>query len=345
MAVVTISQTTPNPPLQFSSTDELFLRAWYSSTFLAGDGVTPVEGGDGKSGFYYNIECSLNGDGNLVIPAFDVQATTASNPTALFTGQLYINGAPDKVIFGTGSNGWPIPTVYGDVVTYDDLARYAGTIFLVYPPLSFFTATEVIEEIRRLAGDFMYAAVGVNGISQPSVAPINPSVPIFFGQNDPAVGDLHGPLVDGFVPRATSDVQTVAGTIADDGTNVQIQTLEYFQAGDFNDLQNGSYIDVNDTLGRADVFAGSDGGDEYAGVAALCGSGDAEVFLQTTGYSNVYGHKSLTRIGDGQQANNGTVVEVDDVLRLIKLTNVPTSDPAELGAIWSDGGTLKISAG
>lgn len=346
MAVVQISQTTPQPNLQFSSTDELFLRAWYSNTFLASDGVTSVQSGNGQSGFYYNIECSINGDGNLVIPAFDVQATTASNPTALFTGQLFVNGAPDRVIFGTGSNGWPIPTIYGDVVTYDELARYAGTIFLVYPPLSFFTATEVIEEIRRLAGNFMYAAVGVNGIGQPSVAPDVASEPIFFGVNDPAVGNMHGDLSIGRVPRALYTDTVEDGQIQDDDTDgVSIQILTPFQAGDWEALGNNSYIDVSDDDGVANLFAGSDAQAQYAGVAAMCGGGDAEVFVQSTDYTNLYGNKAITKMGDGDGENNGTVVEVDDDARLIKLTNVPTSDPAVLGAIWSDSGVLKISAG
>lgn len=343
--IVQISQTTPQPPLQFASTDELFLRAWYSNTFLAGDGVTPVEGGNGQSGFYYNIECSINDDGNLVIPAFDVQATTESNPTALFIGQLFVNGSPDRVIFGSGSNGWPVPAVYGDVVTYDDLSRYARTVFLVSPLNNVFTADETILEIRRIAGDFLYAAVGVNGIGQPSVAPVDASAPIFFGQNDPAVGDLHGPVEADNVPRGSGPDNLIPGTITDDGENVGVPTLQYFQAGDFDDNQNGSYIDVNDTLGRADLFAGSDAQAEYAGIAAACGGGDAEVFVQTTDYTNLYGHKAITRIGDGESGNNGTMVEVDDDAELIKVTNLPTVDPVVAGALWNSSGTVKVSAG
>jgi hypothetical protein len=153
---------------------------------VAGDGVTPVVGGNGKTGFYDLIDCSVNGSGFLVIPAFDVQATTESNPTAGFFGQLYVDGAARTIIFGgQAQSGWAIPVTYGSVISYDELATYNRAKRLVFPPETYFTADQTIEEIRRLAGDLAYAGVGVLGRTQLSTAPDDPVHPIAVGDNDP----------------------------------------------------------------------------------------------------------------------------------------------------------------
>lgn len=342
MAVVQISATTPQPPLQFD-TDDLYVRGWYSNNFIAGDGVTPVEGGNGQTGFFYNTLCTRNDAGHLVIPARDRQATTDSNPSAVYFERLYVGGAPNQPII----DGWAIPTIYGSIIAYDELARYNAAVFILNAPSTYPTYDQMIAEILRLAaaGAQNYAAVGVLGLVQMSWPPDVASEPTAWSESDPRVGNVRGTLTAASVPVADGTQDLIDSPITYDGIDISIQSLNAFQAGDYQDVQNGSYVSVNDSTGRADLFAGSDDGDEYAGVAAVCGTGDAEVFLQSTDYTNVYGHKGITRIGDGEQTNNLTMLEVDDDLELIKLTNVPTSDPAVENAIWSDGGALKISAG
>ena len=91
--LVTITEFTINPPLQVAS-DNLVLRCWYSNDFIAGDNVTPVQGGNGQEGFYYTIPCTRDLSSNLVVPDFQIQATTESSPTATFQARLYIDEAP-----------------------------------------------------------------------------------------------------------------------------------------------------------------------------------------------------------------------------------------------------------
>jgi hypothetical protein len=183
--ILTISQTTPNPTQQYLGTVPV-LRGYYSHRFVAGDEVTPVEQGNGLTGFFYEIPCSINIFGQLVIPAFEIQTTTDGNlPTSRFTARLFDqSGVPREIIFG-GNSGWQIPTLFGSNVTWADLFRYNQAARLLNPPPTYFTAEQVIMEILALAGQFDYARVGHNGIAQPDVAPVVASEPIFVGVNSP----------------------------------------------------------------------------------------------------------------------------------------------------------------
>lgn len=315
--LITITETIPNPPLQFD-TDDLFLRGWYSNSFVAGDQITPVEGGDGKTGFYYNIACSRGLSNNLVIPEFVVQATTESNPTATFFGQLYVDGSPQDFIFGTGGAGWSIPTVYGSSVTFYQLAQYNAAITLFYPPPTFLTATQTIALILNL-------------IAQQIIADA-----------------ITGALSANRIPRAATESTLTDSQIQDNGTNVTIDTLNTVQMGDVNDNQNGSYISINDTEGRVSFQAGGDSNAQYAGISAVAGVDQSEFYIQgSAGNGYNYGAFSdgIAKLGDALEENNGTRIEIDDVNEWIKLHNLPTSDPGELNALWKDGTTIKISAG
>lgn len=344
---VQISQTTLNPPLQVADSDEVFLRAWYTNNFVAGDGVTGVQGGNGQSGFYYSIACSRNGQGNVVIPAFDVQETTLSNPTAGFFGQLFINGSPSRMVFGTpeATAGWQIPTAYGSVVGFDELARYNATVQILYAPNTFFTANQTIAEIQRLAaGVQTYAGVGILGLTQLSFAPDSPSAPIALGENDPRVNT---DLTENTVPRVGPDNTLLDGLPTDDGTDWEIQTENYVRFGDFALNEGGTRFILNDTFATAQLLAARDAGASYAGVvASALGADPASVQVQATGYVYLINTaQGVLVLGDGAGVNNGTRIVIDDVSELIKLVNLPTSDPTTADALWNDAGTLKISAG
>lgn len=348
MSTVTITAIIPQPPLQVQDGDTVTFRGWYTNSFVGADGVTPVEGGNGQRGFFYEYDCSINDDGNVVIPAIEIQPTTESNPSAGFFGALFINGSFAQTIIGNpqATAGWQIPTIYGPTMNFGQLALYNAAVQLLFASNSFFTQNQTIQEIQLLAGQFLYAAVGINGIGQPSVPPAVASEPIFFGVNDPAVGNLHGTFTTGAVPRASGTHDLIASQITDDGTDVGIQCVNEVQMGDYQDLQNGSYIEVDDTAGRANLFAGAGPAQsQYAGVAAVCGVGQAQIFIQATGYTYLFGENGIVVLGDGTGDNNGTMITIDDVAQLIKLANIPTSDPAVLNALWSDSGTLKLSAG
>ncbi len=346
--MIQISQTTLQPALQILTGASVHLRGWYTNSFVAGDGVTSVQGGNGQSGFFYDITCSVNGDGFTIIPAFDVQETTLSNPSAGFFGQLFIDGSPGQMVFGypQATAGWQIPTVYGSVISFDQLAIYNAAVQLLWPPPTFPTFEQMIAEINRIAGNFAYAAVGVNGIGQPSVAPDDPAAPIFFGVNDPAVGDLHGSLSPNTVPRASATKTLTNGLATDDGIDWGVQTVNYVQLGDYGAVVGGTRFAINDTFGLFQLLAARAAGAEYAGMVATAAAGDPSVEIQATGYSYLKNtSQGVLKLGDAAGGNNSTTVTVDDVQQLILLTNVPTADPHVFGAIWNSSGILQLSAG
>ncbi len=154
------------------------------------------------------------------------------------------------------------------------------------------------------------------------------------------------PLSFGVVPRVLYQNTLVDGLFQDDGTDIGAQTVNSVQFGDYGFEANGTYLQLNDAEGVANFFAGGDSQAQYAGLAALCAVGLAQVFLQATGYSYVFGENGVVVLGDGLNENNGTRVIIDDVTRLIKLYELPTSDPGVANALWKENGvTVKISQG
>ena len=139
-------------------------------SFIAGDGVTPIEAGNGQtgSGFYYEIDCSVNGSGYVVIPVFTIQTTTDGNlPLSLFTGQLFDDGAPREIIFGfqNSAQGWSIPATLAPNCALSDLWEYNQASVLFYPPLTYWTADQVIEYVSAHGGSGFSGPSGYSGFS------------------------------------------------------------------------------------------------------------------------------------------------------------------------------------
>ncbi len=193
-SVVTVSQYTAEPPVQIDETSTFEVRGWYTRDFIGGDAVTPVYGNDtsGEQGPYYNVTCHLNVSGNLIVPAHDIQATTLSNPTANYFEGLWVDGAFVQMLMPNNnvSSGWQIPTIYGSIIAIDEIALYNRAKRLLFPPDTYPTFDEVVLLIQRLAGNFDYAAVGVNGITSMSVPPALASLPIAVGDNDARVNNI-----------------------------------------------------------------------------------------------------------------------------------------------------------
>lgn len=217
--IVQVEQYTPDPPLQVDSGSELEVRGWFSRDFISADGVTPVAGNaySGEQGPYYVIGASLNGSGNLVVAAHDIQATTLSNPTGNYFEGLWVDSAFVRYLMPNteGASGWQIPTIYGPVIAFDEIATYNRARRLLSRSDTYFTADETITEILRLAGNFMYAGVGINGITSLSVAPAVASLPIAVGINDPRVsrGTGTGMLVAASVTTILTALITASSAI------------------------------------------------------------------------------------------------------------------------------------
>lgn len=192
-SIVEIEQYTPNPPIQVSTDSLLEVRGFYTHSFIGGDGVTPVAGNasQGEQGPYYSTTPTLDGSGNLVVPAHSVQVTTLSSPTGNYFEGLWVDGAFVQWLMPNNqvSSGWQIPALFGTPVAFDEIATSNAAKTLLNAPDQYATLAEVVQLIERLAGDFMYAAVGVNGISSASYAPALASLPIFVSDNDPRAVD------------------------------------------------------------------------------------------------------------------------------------------------------------
>src|SRR6185436_19559647 len=141
-----------------------------------------------QTGFFFDIECSINSDGNVVIPVFTIQSTTDGNlPLSLFTGQLFDNDAPREIIFGfeNSGQGWAIPTQLGSNVALSDLWRYNQATVLFYPPLTYPTYDQRVMYVQThgvsgFSGDTGYSGFsGLSGYSGTSG---------FSGQNPGASG-------------------------------------------------------------------------------------------------------------------------------------------------------------
>lgn len=290
MSLITISETIPQPPIHLASGATAVLRGYYSQRFLDSGGE-PVFAGDGRSGFYYEIACTVNDDDELVIPEFSIKTTDNGQDiqTSLFTGQLFVDSEPSTIIFGIPNGpGWIISASLGAETSWEQLDIFnQGRALLANQLYTYLTAAETAALIQSII------------------------------DADEDIGNTHGVFTAGRIPRATDTDSLEDSQISDDGVTVGIQTLNTVQLGDYGAQQNHSYIDVNDNSGEANLYAGADDQTQYAGVAARAEIGNAEVFIQTTDQTHLYGNLSITKLGDGQDEGNSTQVRIDDENQMV----------------------------
>lgn len=310
MSVMLGSFTYPNAA---GYSDPVALRVWY--TGCRGQQFIDVDGGAVACGsadnLYIDIPCTLAGT-TITIPATELPTTDDSQTSSvLATAQFFVAGAPRDFLF----EGWVITSTLGASLTFDRLWTFNLQVTPAYTlNPSYLTSPQVAALIAFAVGLLAKASTSPTyGLVALSTTPDDSSDPIALGINDPIIAALPS----GAVPRSDGTQVPVPSQITDDGTDVGIQTINKVQLGDYGDFQNGSYIDVDDTAGRADLFAEADGGNEYAGVAARAEVGTAEVFLQTTGYTHVYGTHELTALGDALFEHNGTQVRIDDDAQMV----------------------------
>lgn len=324
------------------------LKIWFGQDFVTAAGQL-VMGGTVRSGsIYVDQLCSLDADTHiLTIPDIALPTTNDSSVRNVRATALLFDasGAFVRNLF----TGWIIPEQLSGNTDFAALNAYNAANPRPPDP-TYPSSDQILTLVNSATARGPLAAVGVTGIAQLSWTPDDPDVPIALSANDPRVGNLRGELTANTIPKGTGTETLADSQITDDGVDVTVQTLNNFQAGDCLDQQNGSYIDVNDGLGRVNFFAGGGSTEEpasqYAGVAAVADETTGTMYLQTTGYNHLVGSSDgLTKLGDALAENNGTRLEIDDVNEWIKLHNLPDTDPGELNALWRDGTTIKISAG
>lgn len=289
------------------------LKVWFAQDFVTPEGQLVMGGAVRSGSIFLDVACTINPTTHvLTIPTFALPTTDDSSVRNVrATGVLFdSSGALVRNLF----TNWIIPSELEPVSTFPSVNAFNAAPS--QPPF----ATGITREQA-----IVLIAEGLQA------EPVN------------------GTFTTNRTPRASGPKTLVDGQIVDDGTDWSLQTRGNVEMGDHQTLGNGSRFAISDATGRTSLFAG--GGteaapaNEYAGMAAVCTEAEAEVFIQSTGYSNLYGHKEVTRVGDGVIEHNGTYLEIDDLNQTIKLFNLPASDPHVANALWKSGADLKISAG
>lgn len=290
------------------------LKVWFAQDFVTAEHQLVLGGAVRSGSIFLDVACTVNPTTHvLTIPTFSLPTTDDSSVRNVrATGVLFdSSGALVRNLF----TNWIIPSELEPVSTFPSVNAFNAAPS--QPPF----ATGITREQA-----IVLIAEGLQA------EPVN------------------GAFTTNRTPRASGPKTLVDGQVVDDGTDWTLQTLGDIEMGDHQTLGNGSRFAISDTLGRTSLFAGGGSeespANEYAGMAAVCTEADAEVHLQTTGYSNVYANKSITRIGDGVNEHNGTYLEIDDLDQRIRVFNLPSSDPHVVNQAWRDSnGFLKISAG
>ena len=289
------------------------LKIWFGTDFVTAEGQLVMGGAVRSGSIYIDQACSLDADTHiLTVPAIALPTTNDSSVRNVRATALLFDssGAFVRNLF----TGWIIPEQLASNTTFQALNDYNAAN--PHPPDPTYPTTDQIMSLINGAVD--------------------------------GLGNLTGSLTANRTPRAATEDTVVDGLIQDDGTTLKIQSLNTVEMGDVDELQNGSYISINDTDSRVSFQAGGDGNSNYAGVSAVAANSKDEFYIQGShgnGYNYGAFSEGVAKLGDGLDENNGTKVEIDDVNQWIKLHNLPTLDPGELNALWNDAGTLKISAG
>lgn len=211
MSQIQISSFQPAPTFQYPGTTAT-LRLWYSRTFLDSQN-NEVLGGDGLTGFYYEILCTVAG-GVLTVPTFTITSTLdANDPTVTISAQVFDeNSTPREFLF----SGWAIPST--TPTTFGALWLLNKAKTLAFAPDAYLTRTDVIALVNTAAGTLNDASDVIKGRTKLSVAPVSASSPIAVGDNDPRIQNLNSagdiqPVGDGMkIGTATDQALAFWGT-------------------------------------------------------------------------------------------------------------------------------------
>jgi hypothetical protein len=141
------------------------------------------------------------------------------------------------------------------------------------------------------------------------------------------------------------DVDNVGGYLqVEGGANIPSGPLEPSDIGFQSNFGGGIGLWDGDTGGGITLVTGPVTGNEFGGgsLILLAKGGTAIDLITTGGIIDISSGSNVT-----VAANGNGVVHADGDLSLTANNNtfmtLPTSDPGILGALWNDGGTVKIS--
>lgn len=271
----------------------------------------------------------------LTIASFNVLNFHRPGSTArlkIWFTQDFVTAEGQKVLGGAVRSG----SIYLDIACTVD----SGTHVLAIPTFSLPTTDDSsVRNVRATGVLFDASGAFVRNLFTGWIIPSQLAPNTEFGNGLDAYNAANPTPPSPTYPSTDQLIPLIRSTAA------HLNSLTRIEFGDLNDEQNGSYISVDDTAGRANFFAGGEAGAQYAGFAAVCSPGEAALYLQASDYNYGSFKNGVAKIGDGEQENNGTYMKIDDVQQLISLFNLPDTDPAVANALWRDGQTIKISLG
>jgi len=162
------------------------------------------------------------------------------------------------------------------------------------------------------------------------------------------------PAVDGAVTSTDTELNYLDGSTP--GSAVASKALVVDASGDIDALKTVT-IDTELTVAESPFAVSSDGGFHTSAiVTAIQGDGRTSTAPPAGGTLRVMPEAAVVGIvvkGDTSQSQDlqqwldsaGTTVASIAADGGLVLPNIPTSDPGVAGEVWSDTGTLKISAG
>lgn len=163
------------------------LRIYADQTFTDADGTPVIGGAVGTDRFYQELDCTVDPDGTVQFPTFDIQSTEDGEPSdstysfAVFTddGEHLVTVYQDFRIAGDH----PSPTTLGDIAEYN--AAEPACLDNLY-----YTAAQVDAIIAGLSSTAVKMTEVIYGVGKLSHAAALISAPIVMSHNDPLMRQM-----------------------------------------------------------------------------------------------------------------------------------------------------------
>lgn len=158
------------------------LRIYADQTFTDADGTPVVGGGVGTDNFYQELDCTVDPDGTIQFPGFDIQTTEDGNPTdSTYSFAVFTD---DGEHVATIYQDFRIAGDHASTTTLGDIATYNGAEAACLDNL-YYTAAQVDAIIAGLNDVAVKMTEVIYGVGKLSHAAALISAPIVMSHNDP----------------------------------------------------------------------------------------------------------------------------------------------------------------